>query len=296
MRLTTEELRSVVVVAGTGSLTGAAALLHVSISALSRRIARVEQQTRLRLFRRQGALFELTASGREFAARLVPLLRDLSAAIEEARISEPTPRHLVLLGVAPAMRSLLPRAASRLLRENPSLTVELTDAAPGDLRAAVLSGAVTLGLGFGVKALSPLAFEPLLRDTLVLACPPGHRLATRRAVAWRELETERLIGLRDGEEQDGIEDQLAEYRLTRLFAVRLRSSAAVVGMAEAGWGLAVMPRSAVPPRWRGFTMPLLREPGIAQSIGIWSRSGAPEDVMMTQLRSHLRSAVSPEWK
>jgi DNA-binding transcriptional LysR family regulator len=293
LRLDTEELRSFVAVARAGSLTAAAALLHVSVPALSRRMARVEAQTRLALFRRDGATLRLTAEGEDLAARVAPLLTDLGTAVERLRRGETGERRIRLLGVAPAMRTMLPKAATRFAKDHPRIGIEVADASPEALRLAVLSGAATLGIGYGPEAKPPLAFEPLLRDALVLACPLEHRLARRRSVAWRELEGERPACLRDGDEQDGIEAAMEAAGLARLLGPRLRGSAALIGIVEAGLAPGILPRSAVPTRWRGIATPLLREPGIAQVIGIWSRTGLRGDPLVAQLQSHLRSASSP---
>jgi DNA-binding transcriptional LysR family regulator len=294
MRVDTEELRSFVVVGRLGSLTAAAALLNVSISALSRRIARIEAQTRLSLFHHNGPAIELTSAGHELVSRISPLLDGLAAALEAARNAGRSPSRLRIVGVRPAMRGLIPRAAAALMREVPGAEVDLAEAHQDEVLAAVVNGTATAGIGFGAPAGGALSFEHLIRDPLVLVCPTWHRMARRRAVAWREIEGERLSGLWDGDDQFGVLAGLgAQGAPVRSIQARAGSADSLLAMVYVGLCLAIMPQSGVPRSTRGVATPLLRDPGIHQSLGIWFRTPSASDPSVALVRTHLRSAAVP---
>lgn len=294
MRLDTVEMRSFLAVVRTGSVSAAAALLNVSVSALSRRVARVEAQACCTLFDRSGSSLVPTRAGRLLAGRLAPLLDGVLDAVREAQQQAAARSELRLVAVAPAARRLVPAASARLLRDHPRLRVAIADASAEEVQAAVLAGTAALGVGYQSEPRHPLIFEPLVRDPFVLLCPAGHRLATRRSVAWRELEGEVIFGLLPGgTEQHGTPDDALRTGRRHGLDARLQHSGTVLGLVEAGLGLAILPLSATPAR-RGRTSPaLLREPALAQVIGAWTRADQKEDPVLTALRSHLRAEASP---
>jgi DNA-binding transcriptional LysR family regulator len=74
------DLRAFLAVADLGSFTAAAAELHLSQSALSRRIDKLEGALTVRLFERTTRRVDLTPVGREFARRA----RELVDGIDES--------------------------------------------------------------------------------------------------------------------------------------------------------------------------------------------------------------------
>nr|WP_086937605.1 LysR family transcriptional regulator [Thaumasiovibrio occultus] len=87
-----KSLYSFVAVADTGSMTSAAAKLHVSHSAISQAIKAIETQLGLKLFERTGRSVTLTAKGREYYARVNPALQEIIDASNELRHSEQRPQ------------------------------------------------------------------------------------------------------------------------------------------------------------------------------------------------------------
>ncbi|MDH5822580.1 LysR substrate-binding domain-containing protein [Luteimonas sp. RD2P54] len=145
LRAPLHALQGFVAVAQAGSLTGAAAALHLTVSALSHQIAALERRLDRRLFERGPRGMHPTADGQRLLQQVAPHL----AAIEQALRPLAARRdHVLTLSVVPSLASawLLPRLPG-FAAANPQLDLNLlSDAAlvdfarAGDVDAALRSG------------------------------------------------------------------------------------------------------------------------------------------------------------
>jgi LysR family glycine cleavage system transcriptional activator len=117
-------LRCLVAAARTGSFTRAAEELNLTQSAVSRQVAKLEDQLGVRLFARSGPYLQLTQCGRAYSAAITPSLLAIVAATERFRSDLDT--GVITLATLPSfgMRWLAPRL-NRLTRELPELVVNL---------------------------------------------------------------------------------------------------------------------------------------------------------------------------
>ena len=86
------DLRAFLAVADLGSLRAAAQALHLSQSALSRRIDKLEDALGVALFTRTTRKVELTTVGRAFVPKARNVLNELASALL-GRIPPPLPTH-----------------------------------------------------------------------------------------------------------------------------------------------------------------------------------------------------------
>jgi DNA-binding transcriptional LysR family regulator len=137
---------------------------------------------------------------------------------------------------------------AELARAHPDVSVALTVADTNRIVDLVADRALELGVvGFAHRHRS-VTFEPLFRDEVVLACPPGHRFAGK-TITLDELREETLILMQEGAGvREAIEDELrgAGLRL-KDFAVRLELGLqeSVRTAVEAGYGVTFISRSAI---------------------------------------------------
>ena len=93
-----------------------------------------------------------------------------------------------------------------------------------------------------------MEYEPFFHDTVVLACPPGHRFA-ERTVALSELKEEQLIVMQEGAGvRQMIEDELrrAGMRLRDLdVRVELGLQESVTSAVRGGFGVTFISRSSI---------------------------------------------------
>ena len=276
MNLTLKQVRAFLAVAQVGSFTGAANRLHLTQSAVSVLISELELVFGLRLFDRTTRLVQLTDAGREFQPVAAKVLEQLQGAISSSRELAAQKRGRVAVAATPLMSSLLlPGAIARFAQEQPGISVVLHDVLAGQIQPKVRDGEVDFGIGTFERSSRELVAEPLMNDTLVLACPAGHPLAARRQIAWRELAGHPFIAL----SQDNTVGQLINETLGGAGveihpAYEVAHLWTVVGMVDAGLGVAVLPSYAHPiaQLYRIRTVRLI-EPSIRRETSFLSRRG-----------------------
>lgn len=276
MNLTLKQVRAFLAVAQVGSFTGAANRLHLTQSAVSVLISELELVFGLRLFDRTTRLVQLTDAGREFQPVAAKVLADLQGAISSSRELAAQKRGRVAVAATPLMSSLLlPGAIAQFAQLQPGINVVLHDTLAGQIQPKVRDGEVDFGIGTFERSARELVAEPLLTDTLVLACPAGHPLAARRQVAWRELSGHPFIALsHDNTVGQLINETLGGAGVEIHPAYEVAHLWTVVGMVDAGLGVAVLPSYAHPiaQLYRIRTVQLI-EPLIRRETSFLARRG-----------------------
>ncbi|MDJ0853375.1 MAG: LysR substrate-binding domain-containing protein [Myxococcota bacterium] len=166
----TASLRAFLCAARTLSFKQAAAELHVSPSALSRRIQGLEDELGVALFHRRNPGLELTEAGARYRARIEPLLRDLQRAGEALAPGRAGPLRVSALESFSA-RWLVPRLPE-LAARHPELDVELE----ATLRYADFErDPVDVAIRFGTGPWDGLHGEPIVDLHFFPVCSPALR-------------------------------------------------------------------------------------------------------------------------
>ena len=194
-------MQTFVRVAESGSFSAAAAQLGISVSAVAKTIARLEDELGTRLLERSTRRLALNDDGREYYARAVQILNEVEDAEASLRSGVRTPkgRVRIALPVLFARLTFLPRVAE-LTARYPELVLELRfDDRPGDLIEQGLDIAVMVGhlddSRHVARVLNPLAHQGQINGGVVT----GYGLAL----------TEELVR-RDGHVVNG---HLGDYKL-----------------------------------------------------------------------------------
>ncbi len=140
-------MQTFVRVAESGSFSSAASQLGISVSAVAKTIARLEDELGTRLLERSTRRLAMNDDGREFYARAVQILNDVEDAEAALRggARAPKGRVRIALPVLFARLTFLPRMAEFGLRY-PEIVIELRfDDRPGDLIEQGLDVAVVVG-------------------------------------------------------------------------------------------------------------------------------------------------------
>src|SRR5438105_11466946 len=158
--------------ATTGSLTAAADRLEVTPAAVSKSLARLEQQLGVRLLNRSTRRIALTEEGSGFLAKARLALRALDDAVADVSQSARTPagRVRISVGIAFGRRWVLP-ALPALTQRHAALAIEVDlDNRPIDLVAEGFD----IGIRGGVIEDSNLVARRICRLPLVLVATPGY--------------------------------------------------------------------------------------------------------------------------
>src|SRR3954469_3239455 len=161
-----DRLRALSAVATYGSVSAAADVLHVTTSAVSQQMAKLERETGQKLLERNGRGVRLTDAATLLAARAERIL----AMVEEAESELEAQRgavvgELALSAFPTAARGLVPVALRALKDEHPRLRVAMREREPHATVPLAVRGEVDLGVvqdWFNVPAAIPdgLVKEP----------------------------------------------------------------------------------------------------------------------------------------
>ncbi|WP_158629996.1 LysR family transcriptional regulator [Cohnella sp. AR92] len=209
-----EQLEYIVEIAKTGSLSAASASLHVTQSALSQSVSRLEEELGVKIFQRTHAGAHATEEGR----RVLDKALDALHAIDELKDSALNDRNLIQgeLDVAsfPGVMSLLVKAVSSIKQDYPLLKVNVEESDSRSILEAIRSNRIGLGLiamyTKDIEKLSGLAFEPIVQGKLVICANKNSPIAQHAAVHPKELLKYEFALYRD----NFLEDFLIDYKST----------------------------------------------------------------------------------
>ncbi|MGW4792880.1 LysR family transcriptional regulator [Nonomuraea sp. NPDC004297] len=191
--LNTDRLRVLDALARTGSVTGAAQLLHYSQPSVSNQLARLEVEAGAKLFQRVGRGVRLTEAGRILAERASEILGRLEAAETELSAHVGLRHGRVRLAAFPsALGTFVPVAVAHLAMKHAGLEVRLMEAEPPQAVAMLRRGEVDVAVIFRYPQTpmdeTGLHLRPLLDESRYLvtsaAEEPDLDLLTYRDSQW----------------------------------------------------------------------------------------------------------------
>jgi LysR family hydrogen peroxide-inducible transcriptional activator len=193
------QLRYAVAIARTGNFSRAAVECRVSQPSLSQQVRKLEEELGERLFDRNQKQTRLTATGERFIARAARILEELSDAEREARETQEIARGTVAIGVLPTVAPyLLPRAIANFSGRYPGVHVAVHEDTTATLAALVESYELDLAIASLPLQDPALEVVPLLTEELLLAIPPGHPLARKRAIGLPDLADSAFVLMKEG--------------------------------------------------------------------------------------------------
>jgi DNA-binding transcriptional LysR family regulator len=247
--LNLERLRVLHAVMTSGSVVGAARTLHVTTSAVSQQLARLEREVGQPLVERAGRGIRLTSAGALLGDHAGVLLTHIERVEAEfARHRGAVTGTVAIAAFATAARGLLPAVLVKLRSQYPDLLVTLTEREPHEAVPALRRGQLDLAVvqdwvDDRMTVPDDLLHCDLLDDRFDIAVPADHRLADRDHVRIRELAGENWIGWSSGQI---CHDWLVRTLHTAGMKPRITHTASEhstqLALVAAGLGVAVLPR------------------------------------------------------
>ncbi|HZF82441.1 MAG TPA: LysR family transcriptional regulator [Burkholderiaceae bacterium] len=223
----------------------AADALAITPSALSRRVAKLEEALGGLLVQRTTRSMSLTPLGRRLVARCQPSLDALDDSVEElARVARGMEGQVAIGCIASASFALLPPIVARFRLAHPNLRIHVKDADGASIAAATVNHEVDFGLTTTVADRhKELLAEAVATDPFVLVCSPSHPLAGRRSLAWSQIRQERLIGYRSSSSIRQMMDvQLARAGVELLWFDEVDTLSSLIGCLNTGQFIGVVPK------------------------------------------------------
>ncbi|MFJ1580395.1 LysR family transcriptional regulator [Streptomyces sp. NPDC088182] len=203
--LNLERLRTLDALARHGSVSGAAEGLHVTTSAVSQQMAKLEREVGQQLLARNGRGVRLTDAGRLLADHAARILSQVEVAQSDIEAQRGRVVGEVRISAFPtAARGLFPLAIRALREGHPELRVRSRELEPEAGIRGVVRGDLDLAvvLDWSNKRLpvpGGLATAHLLDDVPDVAMPAGHPLADRSEVDLEEFADDPWVSWPEGE-------------------------------------------------------------------------------------------------
>ena len=296
MNITLRQVRAFVATAVHGRFVLAARSLHVTQSALSMLVRDLEREMGVRLFDRHTRMVQLTEAGSDFLPVAKRTLADLEAALADTRDRAALRRGRVTIASSTVLgATLLPWAIARFGDLHPGIQMVLVDVPEERIGTLVQRGEVHLGVGTALDPDPGLHATLLFEDRLMLLCPPGHVLASRRSVAWSDLARHPLVMLNQGSPLRTLMDRAllaAGVSVTPAFEVAFSSTA--ISMVAAGAGVAPLPLNAreLAPRVQVKAIALTR-PVVPRRVAVFTRRDAQPPPAASAFRAFLTEFAGP---
>jgi DNA-binding transcriptional LysR family regulator len=269
MNVALRQLRAFLAVARHGSFSRAALDIGLSQSAISLSVRQLEAELGLKLLDRTTRQVQLTAVGATLVASGSRLVDELDVTLKELRDIGVQHRGRVKMACVPAVaRSLMPACVAYCSEKWPNISLGIDDCAATEVVRKTSRGEVEFGIASGDIANTELHIEPLMEDPFRLVCRRDDPIAARGAATWAQLSRRRLVMLNNTSgSRQVIEATLTRTRTKVDIFLELAQPSSVLGMVEAGIGIAVVPQLAAPRHDDSLLATCrLTEPSISRTI------------------------------
>lgn len=254
----------------------AADKMNISAPAFTRRIQNLENSLGVKLFDRNTRNIELTVTGREFYREVSQWIDGFDHIVAKSSALQQQRTITVTIACVPSVAYyFLPKYISAFTSKRSNVRINVFDASANDVLIAVSKGEVDFGINFIGNQELDLDFLPIATDQFVLACRQDHPLAQRKRIDWKELEGLKLIGVGKTSGNRVLQDiALANHGVSLALQFEAKHVTTVVGMVEAGIGVAAVPSLAMPALDHPVlaSVPLVA-PKITRNIGLIKRKG-----------------------
>ncbi|MEJ8545833.1 LysR family transcriptional regulator [Brevibacillus borstelensis] len=225
-------------------VTRAAEYLSISQPALSRSVARLEEELGVPLFNRQGRTIVLNRYGQLFLKRVNRILMEFDVGKQELHdIVNPEHGEVALGFLHTLGTNLIPDLLGAFRSQSPAIRFQLTQNHSYSLLEHMNAGKLDLCLvAEPTETKVPIQWKPLWSEEIFVILPTNHRLAHAESILMEEIADESFIFLKKGyalrETTDGLFRQLG---MNPKVTFEGEEVSTVAGLVAAGLGLSLLP-------------------------------------------------------
>lgn len=242
MNITLRQLRIFEAVARLGSISRAAAEVHLTQPAVSMQVKQLEDQLGLQLVEQIGKRMCLTEAGHELrahAGRIAGQVVDLRAAMEQFRDVD---RGFIRLSVVSTANYFLPRLIAEFSESHPGVRISLQVANRESVLEALAENRTDLAITGQPPETANITSQYFMDNPLVVIAAPSHPLVKLDCVRLKQLETETLVLREPGSgTRATVERYFNLHETTYLPGCELSSNEAIKQAVQAGLGLGIVP-------------------------------------------------------
>ncbi|MEF2968534.1 LysR family transcriptional regulator [Paenibacillus sp. M1] len=240
-----EDLLVFTTVVEQSSLNKASKLLNLSQPALSRKIAKLEEEWGVELFWRKGKRLELTRAGQEayvYAVEQRQRHQNFLQALSRFKAPE---RSVVTLGASlTTIQTTLPPLVTALMNSFPDIELKLITGKTHEIVSQVRERKIDIGVIASSISESGLKCITLFRDHLELVVPRGHELAGNSKAVMDDLNGRSMIIFSKGTwYRKLIDDLFTRYGIIPDIRMEIDSFEAIVRLLPTCKAAALLPKS-----------------------------------------------------
>ncbi|HGA3366599.1 TPA: LysR family transcriptional regulator [Enterobacter kobei] len=273
-----------------GNFRVAAESICLSQSALSRRIEKLEAALGNRLFDRTTCRVSLTLYGQNFAERSAQLLDNVESMLADVdKASEERTGLITVATVPSAACYFMPDVIRRFQSRYPRVRIKLIDSSAGNVMDAVARSQADFGICFAGNLSSEIEFFPLVEDVYVAACRKDHPLAQKSQLTWQAFFQQNYISLDKTSGNRNLLDRLlGDIIPERPSVCETRHVTTMLGMVEAGIGIAAVPAMSMPTSEHTLLTHLpLVAPEVKRTVGLIRRRGRIQSYIAAELEKQI---------
>jgi DNA-binding transcriptional LysR family regulator len=241
MTVTLRQLRIFEAVARLGSISRAAAELHLTQPAVSMQMKQLESLLGLTLLEQVGKRLTLTQAGtelREHARDIALRVTDMAAAMDQVRALE---RGQLRLAVVSTANYFLPGVVADFSRRHPGVRISLQVANREAVLASLAANTADLAITGRPPDSPDIVAQHFMDNPLVVIAPPGHPLAGQSPVPLARLARETLVLREPGSgTRAALERHFAAHGLQIKPGCELGTNEALKQAVRAGLGLGMV--------------------------------------------------------
>jgi DNA-binding transcriptional LysR family regulator len=267
-----DQLAAFVAIAQQGTFTRAAARLHRTQPAISRRLALLEAELGAPLVERRSAGVSLSDVGRVFLPYAEAVLAAAASGAEAVRAELAAGAGGASLAIVGTLvERPLARALRRFLR--PPTHLSVFTATSAEVSRLVRRGEAAIGVRYFEDDDRALVSETIGAERMCVVAPARHAFAASTPRKADQMRRQRWIGFprtRTSKEDFGrlLQRQLTAAGLDQSEVMAVDSLSAQKRLVEAGLGIALLPESSVREEVQKGTLAIVRAPRIATTVPI----------------------------
>ena len=244
MNITFRQMRYFIAVAEIRSISGGAASVGISQSAVTDAIRFIEAELDCEMFARHARGVVLTREGQQFlrhARKIVDAMNDIRGNVGQNKASV---GGRLMVGATPTVTGyFLPDLLARYRQASPDVQVVIVEEKSDYVEHLLVNGELDLAILVvpGLTRPEALDHDVLLRSEMRVWMAPAHRLSNQESFSLAELADEPLIDINREELQLVSNAVWARQPVHRRPAYRSASVEAIRGLVGTNAGLAILP-------------------------------------------------------
>ena len=233
--------------ANTRSIRAASQRLHVSPSAISRQIGKLEHELRAPIFDRRAQGMTLTPAGEILQEKFEGMMREFSRVKSHISALQDIQAGTVdVCCFQTAIESFVAPVLHRFHAQYPNVAFNARMTSTDEAMEALTSGVAEIGLIINPPVRNAIASKPIFHDMMVATVGPSHPLAKRRVVSLRDLAEFPFVL---AEPSFGLRQQIDRVFARHMFKPEIfcvtNSIALVKEVASVGRQCTLLPRFAI---------------------------------------------------